>query len=139
MAATKDMDLSKIWLFSGSSGKELRMLRRAAEEVHVPGGRVLCEEGTIGREFFFILDGRAAVKRRGRRVATLGPGAYFGELALLDRRPRSATVESETDMNLLVLGQRQFNGVLEAMPSLTRKLLAAMAQRLREADAKAFH
>jgi CRP/FNR family transcriptional regulator, cyclic AMP receptor protein len=79
------------------------------------------------------------VKRGKRRVATLGPGQYFGELALLDRRPRSATVVSETDMRLLVLAQREFSGVLEAIPSLSRKLLAAMAARLREADARAYH
>jgi CRP-like cAMP-binding protein len=136
---TKEIDLSDIWLFSACSGRELRTLRRAAEEVEVPAGRVLCEEGTIGREFFFILRGTASVRRGNRRVTTLGPSDYFGELALLDRRPRSATVESETDMRLLVLGQRQFNGVLEAIPSLSRKLLAAMATRLREADAKSFH
>jgi CRP/FNR family transcriptional regulator, cyclic AMP receptor protein len=134
---TKDLDLSKIWLFSTSSNRELRTIRRALEEVTVPPGRVLCEEGTIGREFFLIVDGEASVRRNGRKVTTLGPGQYFGELALLDRRPRSATVISETEMLLLVLGQRQFNGVLDAVPALSRKLLAAMATRLRESDSKA--
>jgi len=133
---TKELDLSKIWLFSTASGRDLRTIRRALEEVTVPPGRMLCEEGTIGREFFLIVDGTASVRRRGRRIATLGPGQYFGELALLDRRPRSATVISETPMLLLVLGQRQFNGVLDAVPPLARKLLAAMATRLRESDAK---
>ena len=102
----------------------------------MPPGRILVEEGTIGREFFLIVDGEAAVSRNGRRLATLGPGQYFGELALLDRRPRSATVISDTEMLLLVLGQRQFNGVLDAVPALSRKLLAAMATRLREADSR---
>lgn len=134
-----DIDLSKIWLFSTSSARDLRTIRRTLEEVSVPAGRVLCEEGTIGREFFLIVEGKAAVKRNQRKVATLGPGQYFGELALLDRRPRSATVVSETEMLLLVLGQRQFNGILDAVPALARKMLAAMATRLREADAKAFH
>ena len=133
----QDIDLSKIWLFSTSSARELRTIRRAREEVTVPPGRVLCEEGTIGREFFLIVDGEASVRRNGRRMATLGPGQYFGELALLDRRPRSATVISETEMLLLVLGQRQFNGVLDAVPALARKMLAAMATRLREADSRA--
>lgn len=115
------------------------MIGKATEEITVPPGKVLVEEGTFGREFFLILEGTATVKVRGRRVATLGPGQYFGELALLDRRPRSATVVSDTDMRLLVLGQREFSGVLEAVPSLSRKLLAAMATRLRESDARAFH
>src|SRR3984957_4577398 len=133
----RDLDLSKIWLFSTSSAKDLRTIRRALEEVTVPPGRMLCEQGTIGREFFLIVKGQAAVRRNNRKVATLGPGQYFGEMALLDRRPRSASVISETDMTLLVLGQRQFNGVLDAVPALSRKMLAAMATRLREADEKA--
>lgn len=130
-------DLSKIWLFSTSSAKDLRTIKRALEEVTVPPGRMLTEQGTIGREFFLIVKGQASVRRNNRKVATLGPGQYFGEMALLDRRPRSASVISETDMTLLVLGQRQFNGVLDAVPALSRKMLAAMATRLREADEKA--
>lgn len=132
-----DLDLSTIWLFSTCSARDLRTIRRALEEVTVKTGRVLCEEGTIGREFFIIVDGQASVRRNGRRIASLGPGQYFGELALLDRRPRSATVVSDTDMVLLVLGQRQFHGVLDAVPALSHKLLAAMATRLRESDQKA--
>jgi CRP/FNR family cyclic AMP-dependent transcriptional regulator len=133
------LDLSKIWLFSTSSAKDLRTIRKALEEVTVPAGRLLTEQGTIGREFFLIVSGQASVRRGNRKVATLGPGQYFGELALLDRRPRSASVISDTEMVLLVLGQRQFNGVLDAMPALSRKLLAATATRLREADQKAYN
>ena len=132
-----DLDLSSIWLFSTVSAKDLRLIRRALEEVAVPAGKILCEEGTVGREFFFIVDGKAVVRRNNRKVATLGPGQYFGEMALLDKRPRSATVVSDTEMSLLVLGQRQFNAVLDAVPGLSRKLLVAMAMRLREADEKA--
>lgn len=109
------------------------------EEITVPAGRVLVEEGTPGREFFFIVEGTASVRHGNRKVATLGPGNYFGELSLLDRKPRSATVMSETEMVLLVLDQRRFNGLLDEMPTLAHKLLSAMAQRIREADAKAVH
>jgi CRP/FNR family cyclic AMP-dependent transcriptional regulator len=133
------LDLSKIWLFSTSSTKELRTIRRALEEVTVPAGRMLCEQGTIGREFFLIVTGQASVRRNNRKVATLGPGQYFGELALLDRRPRSASVISDTEMTLLVLGQREFNAVLDTVPALSRKLLAAMATRLRDSDDKAYN
>jgi len=115
------------------------MIRKALEEVTVPAGRMLCEQGTIGREFFLIVAGQASVRRNNRKVATLGPGQYFGELALLDRRPRSASVVSDTEMTLLVLGQREFNGVLDTVPALSRKLLAAMATRLRDSDDKAYH
>jgi CRP/FNR family cyclic AMP-dependent transcriptional regulator len=132
-------DLGRIWLFSSCSASQLRTIRRAVDEVRVEEGRVLCSEGAPGREFFLILEGTASVRRSGRKVATLGPGDYFGELALLDRGPRSATVVADTPMRLLVLEQRRFHGLLDAMPALARKLLGATAARLREADAKAFH
>ena len=139
MPREHDLDLRDIWLFSACSNSQLRTIRRAIEEVVVPKGRVLCEEGSIGREFFFIVEGKASVSRDGRRAATLGPGAYFGELALLDRKPRSATVISDTEMTLLVLEQRRFNGLLDEMPALSHKLLVAMSQRLRDADARAIN
>ena len=69
------VDLSKIWLFSTSSAKDLRLIRKALEEVRVPPGRLLCEQGTIGREFFLIVAGQASVKRNNRKVATLGPAS----------------------------------------------------------------
>ncbi|HAM01509.1 MAG TPA: hypothetical protein DCQ30_04685 [Acidimicrobiaceae bacterium] len=136
-ARTRELDLGDIWLFSACSAGQLRTIRRQVEEVTVPAGKVLVEEGTVGREFFFIVEGTATVKVGGRKVATLGPGNYFGELSLLDHKPRSATVASDTDMVLLVLDQRRFNGLLDELPTLAHKLLAAMAQRIREADAKA--
>lgn len=134
----KDFDLGGIWLFSACSSGQLRTIRKAVEEITVSAGKVLVEEGSVGREFFFIVEGNATVKKSGKKLATLGPGSYFGELSLLDRKPRSATVVSDTDMTLLVLDQRRFNGLLDEMPALTHRLLAAMAQRLRDADAKAF-
>ena len=129
--------LAHVRLFSALNKKELRLVGRASDEVQVRAGRVLVEEGAVGHEFFLILDGQAVVRRGGRRVAMLGPGQYFGEMALLDRGPRTASVVADTDMNLLVLGQREFTGLLDQVPSLCYKLLAAMASRLREADAKA--
>jgi CRP/FNR family cyclic AMP-dependent transcriptional regulator len=137
-AKPKALDLKSIWLFSSCTGSELRKIRSSLDELEVPKGKVLVEEGRIGLEFFLIVDGKASVIRNGKKVATLGPGGYFGELALLDRRPRSASVVSDTDMDVLVLSQRQFNGLLQSVPTISRKLLAAMANRLREADAKAY-
>ena len=134
----KALDLKSIWLFSGCSASELRKIRSSLDELVVPAGKILVEEGRIGLEFFLIVSGSATVSRNGKTVVTLGPGGYFGELALLDRRPRSATVVSDTEMDVLVLSQRQFNSVLQAVPSISRKMLAAMANRVREADAAAF-
>jgi CRP/FNR family transcriptional regulator, cyclic AMP receptor protein len=133
---SQKLDLSSIWLFSTVTPRELRLVAKALDELSAPAGTVLIEEGTIGREFFFVVEGRASVRRGGRKVALLGPGDYFGELALLDRGPRSATVVADTDMILLNMSQREFYGLLEDVPPLARKLLAAMASRLREADSK---
>lgn len=139
MARQRELDLGDIWLFSACSAGQLRTIRRQVEEITVPAGRVLVEEGSVGREFFFIVEGTATVRHGGRKVAGLGPGQYFGELSLLDRKPRSATVTADTDMVLLVLDQRRFNGLLDEMPTLAHKLLSAMAQRIRDADARAVH
>jgi CRP/FNR family transcriptional regulator, cyclic AMP receptor protein len=134
----KATDLKAIWLFSGCSASELRKIRSSLDALSVPAGKLLVEEGHIGQEFFIIVDGKASVTRNGKKVATLESGSHFGELALLDRRPRSASVVSVTDMEVLVMSQRQFNGLLESVPTIARKMLSALATRLREADAKAF-
>ncbi len=128
--------LGRTWLFSTCNKKELGLIGRASDEVSVDAGRLLTEEGKPGFEFFLILDGKAAVSRSGRKVATLRPGQYFGELSLLSRKPRDATVTSETPMQLLVLDQRQFDGIMDQVPGLAHKLMIAMAERLREADTK---
>jgi CRP-like cAMP-binding protein len=130
--------LAKVPLFKALSKKELQTIARASDDVDVPKGKVLVEEGKPGHEFFLIIGGNASVKRGKKEIAKLGPGQYFGELALLDRGPRSASVIAKDDMELLVLGQREFAGVIDEVPTLAHKLLTTMAQRLREADAKAY-
>ena len=137
-ARLKSPDLKSIWLFSGCTAAELRKIRSSLDEIEVPEGKMLVEEGRVGLEFFIIVTGTAVVTRNGKRVATLGPGDHFGEMALLDRHPRSASVVSQTEMDLLVLSQRQFNGLLNSVPTIARKMLAATAGRLREVDALAY-
>ena len=129
--------LGKVRLFAACNKKELALIGRASDELAVPAGKVLCEEGKPGYEFYLILDGEAVVKRGGKKVATLGPGSSFGELALLTRMPRNATVEAATEMDLLILGQREFSGLLDEVPGMAHKLLSVMAQRLYEADSRA--
>lgn len=130
--------LAQVPMFSACSKKDLQMIARASDEVQVASGKTLVEEGQPGHEFFLIVGGTATVLRNGRKIATLGPGQYFGEMALLDRGPRSATVRADSDMTVLVLGQREFSGVVDEVPGLARKLLQYMATRLREADTRAF-
>ena len=78
------------------------------------------------------------MKRNGRKVATFGPGDHFGELALLDGGPRTATIVADTPMRVLVIGQREFAGVLDEVPGLAHKVLASLASTIRELDQKAF-
>jgi CRP/FNR family transcriptional regulator, cyclic AMP receptor protein len=129
--------LSRVRLFSALNKKELGLISRVSDEVQVPGGKVLCREGEMGHEFFLIMDGEAQVESGGHEVAMLGPGQYFGELSLLTRAPRNASVTAKTDMEVLVLGQREFSAILEEVPALSHKLLGVMAERLREADSQA--
>jgi CRP-like cAMP-binding protein len=128
--------LRQVSLFSALSRKELGLVARRAEDVKVEAGKVLVSEGAPGSEFFVIVDGSAKVMRQGRKVANLGPGDAFGELALLDKAPRNATVVAETPMEVVVLGQREFAGIIDEVPGFSRKLLAGLAHRLRDSDAK---
>jgi len=130
--------LAKVRLFSSCSDKDLQKIAKASDEVAIDAGRVLVEQGTTGRECYVILEGSASVERNGVRVTTLGPGDPFGELALLDGGPRTATVTAETPMKVLVLGQREFAGVLDEVPGLAHKVMASLAQRIRELDQMTF-
>ena len=137
--ASRDSHLDKLAdvpLFSACSRKDLQKIAKASDEVEVKAGRVLVDQGKTGHEFFLILDGSATVRANNRKVASLGSGDYFGELALLSREPRDASVTADTDMKLLILGQREFTGLLDSIPGLASKILSIMARRLRAADLK---
>jgi CRP-like cAMP-binding protein len=136
MRRSASTDLKNVPLFSALSSRDLKVVQQAADQIEAPAGRELVREGRTGHEFFLILDGTATVSRNGRKVASLGPGEYFGEMAVLDRGPRTASVTAATDMNLLVLGQREFAGLVNTVPGLAAKLMTGLAHRLREADAK---
>ena len=139
MARDQYLDtLGRVRLFSSLSKKDLQKIARASDEVDVPAGKTVVEQGTTGRECYVILDGEAMVKRNGRKVASLGAGDPFGELALLDRGERTATVEAVTPLRVLVIGQREFSGVVDEVPGLAHKLLASLAERIRELDQKAY-
>lgn len=138
MAADRKLEhLANVRMFSSLNRKELSLVAKAADVVTIKAGNEVVKEGSPGHEFFLILDGEASVKRGKRKIATLGSGSYFGEMALLDRGPRSATIVADTDLKVVVLGQREFMGLLDQVPALSHKLLVAMATRLREADSKA--
>jgi CRP/FNR family transcriptional regulator, cyclic AMP receptor protein len=131
--------LSGVALFSPCAKHELRRVAALVDQVEVPEGKVLMREGAPGRECFVVVQGSATVKRRGRKIATVGPGSFFGELALLDQGPRVATVTADTDMQLLVLSARDFSSLLDAVPSVSRRILRGVAERLRAAESTPTH
>ena len=130
--------LAQVPLFAACSKKELQTIAKASDELVLPAGRVLVEQDTAGHECFVIVDGTVTVSINGKDVATLGPGAYFGELSLLDKGPRTATVTAASQVTVLVLGPREFATVLDDVPSLSHKMLAALASRIRELDSKTY-
>jgi CRP-like cAMP-binding protein len=131
--------LSGVALFSACSRTDLNRIASLVDQIEVPKGKVLAREGEPGWEFFIVTEGRATATKRSRKVASLGRGAFFGEMSLLDEGPRSATVTAETDMQLLVLNSRSFSALIADNPSVSRKLLRGMAERLRGSEGLPTH
>ena len=122
--------LKRVPLFAGCSRKELGEIALVADEIDVRAGKVLTREGDSGREFFVLVDGAADVRRKGRKVRTLEPGDFFGEIALVSKQPRTATVSITAPATLLVVTDRAFRGLMERMPSMQVKVLTALEDRL---------
>jgi CRP-like cAMP-binding protein len=123
--------LKKVPLFSQCSKKELGAIASLTDLVDMPEGARLVTEGELGREFMVIVDGEARVDRGGRKVNTLGPGDFFGEIALISGGPRLASVKLTKPSRLLVMTVGPFRGLLDDMPSIQVKVLQALAERLR--------
>jgi CRP-like cAMP-binding protein len=138
MASSYLDHLSRIPLFSACSKRELERIGSATDEIDVAAGRVLVEEGAVGHEAFVIVEGTAEVRRGEQTVAELGPGDHFGELAILDGGPRTASVVAASPLKVLVLGQREFSALVDDVPGLSHKLLRALAGRVRELDRKIY-
>jgi CRP-like cAMP-binding protein len=123
--------LRRVPLLEGLGRKELEEVGRLCDEVDLPAGRVLMREGDSGDEFYLVLEGSVRVDRGGATVATLGPGQFLGEIALVDHGPRTATATCETACRLLVLGHREFNSVMASSQEIRTRVLTALAQRVR--------
>ena len=126
--------LSKVQLFHECKSKELSRIGSLADEIEVDEGAVLTKEGLPGRECFIVSEGKATARLRGRKLASYGPGDVFGEMSLLDNEPRSATIVADTPMVLFVVDSRSFWGLCEEAPSVSRKIMKAIAQRLRRVE-----
>jgi len=119
-------------LFNGLSKKQLEHIARLSDDLEVPAGTVLCREGSRGREFFVIIEGKADVTRANKRVATVGAGDFVGEIALLARANRNATVTATTPLRFFVVSDRAFQSVVETDRGIEQKLLRTLAQRMLE-------
>ena len=126
--------LRKVDLFASCSAKELGQITGLTTELDFKAESVLTKRGEAGLEFFVVVEGSATAARNGVEFAQLGPGSFFGELALLDGGPRTATVVARTDMRLLVLSRGEFSSLLTSAPSVTRKILTELGHRLRLTD-----
>jgi len=131
LAANAKLELLRgIPLFEHCTKKDLQHIAGLADEIDLRAGKVLIQEGERGREFFVIVGGEVEVRRNGRRVATLGPGDFVGEMALLSKAPRNATVTALTALDALVITDRAFLQLLNKMPDLWQKVARALADRL---------
>jgi CRP-like cAMP-binding protein len=122
--------LKRVPLFAGCSKVELRELALVADELDLREGRTLVREGQPGREFFVLIEGGVRVSRKGRKLNDLGPGDWFGEIALLTNTPRTATVTATSPIRVLVITDRSFRRVVESMPTIALKVLSTLGQRL---------
>jgi CRP-like cAMP-binding protein len=122
--------VESIPLFVGLPKRELKEIARLADVVDVPAGRDLTVEGAQGREFFVLLQGTAVVRRHDEFVAVLQRGSFFGEIALLADRPRTATITTLEPSRLLVLGDVQFRQVFRDSSRLSARVLPEVARRL---------
>lgn len=122
--------LKNVPLFAGCSKSELREIASSTDEVDLREGYLLVREGRSGREFFVLVDGTVRVSKGGRKIAELGGGDWFGEIALLTKVPRTATVTATSPVRALVLTDRAFRRLVETMPSIALKVLASVGDRL---------
>jgi CRP/FNR family transcriptional regulator, cyclic AMP receptor protein len=130
--ASTDEMLARVPLFADLSKKHLRQVRSLATRVDVSPGRVLTREGGAGHEFIIVLEGEVEVRQGDEVVTTCGAGNYVGEIALIDHRPRTATVVATSPAVLDVIGQREFAELLADEPEIAEKIRATAARRLED-------
>ncbi len=140
MASPTDLveHLRALELFAGLSKTDLRRIADAAEEMKVPAGTTLIEQGDVGRIAYVVLAGEATIRRGRQIVATAGPGTTIGELALLDKGPRTAYVVADSDLEVAAIHAKDFERVLDEVPALGRTLLSTLAAQVRALNREAY-
>ena len=131
MARNGKVDLMRrVPLFAKLKGKSLQEVASIADEIDLPKGKEMARQGDRGREFFILLEGEAEVRKDGRRVNTLTEGEFFGEIALVTKMPRTASVTAKTDVQVLVITERDFGALLKRSPEVGRQVAEALAERV---------
>jgi CRP-like cAMP-binding protein len=131
--------LRNVPLFAGCSDRELKKIGESVKEVHFPAGRVICEEGEQGGGLHVVVEGDTKVEVNGRTRRRMGPGSFFGEIALLDGGARTATVIAESDVTTLSLPMWSFKSVLKEHPTMALKMLEEVGRRLRATEKSLSH
>jgi CRP/FNR family cyclic AMP-dependent transcriptional regulator len=126
--------LKTVPIFSACTKKELESIAAIVKQVEFPAGKTICKEGDTGVGLHVVVEGETKVQIRGRTRRRLGPGAFFGEIALLDGGPRSATVIADTRVKTLAIPAWTFRSVIKSQPKLALKMLEETCRRLRTAD-----
>lgn len=129
-------DVASIPLFAGLSKDDQKVVAQYADEVDVPAGTKLAQEGRFAYEFFAIQDGTAEVTREGVSIAEMGPGDFFGEIGLLGGERRVATVTATSPMRLVVLTGAQLRAIESRMAPVGQRIRAAMKERLESDQAR---
>jgi CRP/FNR family transcriptional regulator, cyclic AMP receptor protein len=122
--------IRRVPLFSSASKAELAEIASIADEIDLPEGKTIIKEGDAGREFFVLIEGTADVERGGRKVASIGPGDFVGEIALIAKTPRNATITTTSPVRALVITDRAFRQLLDHSPQIQIGVLQALAERL---------
>jgi len=135
-AATVHRHFASVPLFSECSKRELRLLTKMAVVEPRASGATLVTQGATGTDAYVILQGECRVVRNGRRVGKIEAGGIVGELSMLNRAPRNATVVAESPLEVAILQQAQFFALLEKSPSISHKLLKRLAARVQELDTR---
>jgi CRP/FNR family transcriptional regulator, cyclic AMP receptor protein len=131
-----DEHLASVELFSSLSRRRLKKIAELSRVVEHEPGKKVAAEGLGALAFHLVLDGRAVVQKGGRTVRTLGHGDYFGEMSMIDGKPRSADVIADGPLTTLVVPHQPFMGLLDSEPGFSKELLLVLCARLREADAR---
>jgi CRP/FNR family transcriptional regulator, cyclic AMP receptor protein len=122
--------IRKVPLFSKLNKKGLEDVAHIADELDLPKGKMMAQEGDRGREFFVLLEGEADVTKGDRSINRLGKGDFFGEIALVTHMPRTASVTAMSDVRVLVVTERDFAALLKRSPEISRGVAEALAERI---------